>query len=522
MHKFDLYVTSVPNNNAKLIIARHIAALNHSIPLQTAMKMAEKPPLLLFRGLELKEAEQHVARLKRSGIGFKVVEAQVTPEEESGEIYQKPATANEQPTNYEETADSHKSTIPFQKSDNVQNPAPAQKIIAGNNEATINHQKSIDAQESTKASQSNIGDKKQTGESTITHQKNVDTQGLTKISQNKEDDKDSKDERKKSDKKPISRDDKKQSDKEPASDDGKKQPDKKPESANDKKRPDEKSSARQNTKSTQAKFQSGVRIGSLERAERSEKKSSRKQTIIVMSVFITIAAVLFLLPREKNFSVQSSDSQTQINTKQQKSTNRGQGKRDSKNAPQRAAAAENSTSQSGARGEVTTEQRRQANAYVDSARTLGSDPESVVKFYKIAISFNQQNLAAWQGLLQAYRDLGREADVRGTEEQMRRIFGERIESIDLIVKPFGELIDTYINDDGTYRVEYKSNKRSKDDIKRDVFLLTRAVRTACSCENISIFASTGTGRGLLSHSGPNTSVHSLSAFSKQAQIIWLD
>jgi len=498
MHKFDLYVTSIPNNNAKLIIARHIAALNHSIPLQTAMSMAEKPPLLLFSNLELKDAEQHVARLKKSGIGFRVVESKAAPEE-SNEMLVDSARRSEQPANYEEPADFQQPTAATtsQKIADVQDQVSVSEHSADNNVSTINHQKNDVLQESNPAAQR--GNEKPEPAS-------------DKSQQNK---------------KPVSNDDdKKRSDKPEKND----KPDKSEKDKKQQKRPDKKSKPVSDKKlfSTKAelnKFKSGIRIGSFERAEQSEKKSSRKQTIIVMSIFIAAAAVLFLLPREKQFAVTSADPNTQANTKQDKSSDKKQNKKDNKksraqrNETQKSA---QGASQSEARREVSAQQRHQSNAYVDSARTLGGDPESIIAFYKFAISFNPQNLAAWQGLLQAYRDLGRDADARSTEEQMRKLFGERVESIDLVVKPFGELIDTYVNDAGTYKVEYRSNKRSRNDITNDVFLLTRAVRMACSCENISIYASLGTGRGLLGHSGPSTSVHSLSAFSSQAQIIWLD
>ncbi|MCL2688262.1 MAG: hypothetical protein FWE57_00250 [Chitinispirillia bacterium] len=529
MNKFDLYVTSIPNNNAKLIIARHIAALNHSIPLQTAMSMAEKPPLLLLSNLELNEAQQHVARLKMSGIGFKVVESKVMPKEEDDILIDSTAQNRSSADHDELIDDSMQSTpAPQRDSNDVYDEPPASVNFADENKQTrnnynensvddnkqpdrqaVNQQKNTVTQESSKASQHNVNgadDKNLPAKPTENQQKNDLGQESAK--------KDKRDEKKRSDKK---RDDKKTV----SSDDKKKRSNDK--SANDKKQHHERMFS---TKTEQNKFKSGIRIGSFERAEKSQKRSSRKQTIIVMSIFIGAAIILFFLSQEKSFAVQSSNTHAQEKTRKEKSAEKRQNKKEGKKSRAQKddtqKSAPGAPSQSEARKEVTPQQRHQANAFVDSARTLGSDPESIIAFYKLAISFNPQNLAAWQGLLQAYRDLERDADVRKTQEEMRRIFGERIESINLVVKPFGELIDTYVNDDGTYRVEYRSNKRSKNDITNDVFLLTRAVRTSCSCDNISIYASTGTGRGLISHSDKSTSVHTLSAFSTQAQLVWLD
>ncbi|MDR2727525.1 MAG: hypothetical protein LBB56_00200 [Chitinispirillales bacterium] len=512
MRKFDLYVTSLPDNKAKLIIARHIASLNASIPLQKAMSMVEKPPLLLFQGLILNEAEQHIARLKRSGIGFKVVESKIT-QEESGEIFQKTASSDEPPINYEEFADSQQSTVSSEKNVDIRDEADALKNLSGSDAPSVNHQKNIDTQNETPVIKNLSADNNATANQEKSGAKQ--TQKTTKTPANNITD----------DKKPESADNRKKTDK----------------NDNNKKQPDKKSFAKQDTqntaKVTQKNFQSGIRVSSIERAMQSEKKTGRKQTFIAMAVFIIAAVVLFFLPHEKKYAVKSEDAKAsaKTNAKANVSINENYADNDrnkkagaKKSASQKTAATENadspknSDSQSKARKEVSAQHKQQANDYVDSAKTTGADMESIVAFYKAAISFNPQNLAAWQGLLQAYRDLDKPADASRTEEQMRKIFGDRIESISLIVKPFGELTDTYINGDGAYRVEYKSNKRSKNDITRDVFLLTRAIRTVCSCEDISIYASTGTGKGLLCHSGQNTSVHSMSAFSSQAQIIWLD
>jgi hypothetical protein len=172
------------------------------------------------------------------------------------------------------------------------------------------------------------------------------------------------------------------------------------------------------------------------------------------------------------------------------------------------------------RVQATAQQKQQAGAYVDSAKANGADARKSVAFYKMAISFNRQNLAAWQGLLQAYRELRMDDAAHETQSQMREIFGDGALSVVNIVKSHGELIDAYVNADGAYIVEYKIAKSSKVDILRDVFGMTRAVRAACDCDNISIHASTGNGKGVAAHSTRHTSIHSLSEFMRQAEIVW--
>jgi hypothetical protein len=174
------------------------------------------------------------------------------------------------------------------------------------------------------------------------------------------------------------------------------------------------------------------------------------------------------------------------------------------------------------RVQAPAQQKQQSSAFVDPARTDNSDLKKNVAFYKMAISFNRQNLAAWQGLLQAYRELRMDSAVHETERQMKAIFGEETLSVGNSVKSHGELVDAYVNGDGVYMVEYNTPKTSKVDILRDVFGLTRAVRAACDCHNISIHANTGSGKGVTAYSTQHTSIHTLSEFMRQAEIVWLD
>jgi len=427
MEKFDVHVTSVPDNHdAQIFIADIIVGTDRNIPKQIAVEMAKKPPVLLLRSVSLSEAELCSARFKEFGIGYHFSEIK--------------------------TADGPDS--------------------AG------------DLNEFAKIKAHNVGVDRNTAAKPPT-----------------------------------------------------------PAHFNTSKTGDIKASNTYNHS-----FSSGIRVGDLDALadlkakEQKARRDSIVFSIVAIAVLLVIALVMLLMPKQDGNRFAGSRQQTTTvknvavpegaQTQQQQQAQNAQSKQGSATAQAPssptaqtppATPANNENSPDRQRNRVSNQLRQQASSYVDSARTAGSNMDNVVSFYRIAISFNRYNLAAWQGLLQAYRDQGMTKEARETEEQMLALFGEKVTSVNDLVRPFGELIDTYMSGDGTYRVEYKSNKRNRNDILNEVFSMTRSVRSACACENISIFASTGgSGRGMIAHSTPATSVHTLTAFSNQAQIIWLD
>ncbi|MDR2578542.1 MAG: hypothetical protein LBC70_07025 [Chitinispirillales bacterium] len=259
-------------------------------------------------------------------------------------------------------------------------------------------------------------------------------------------------------------------------------------------------------------------LGNIEKMEKESKKKSLKAALITAAAFILLALLIHLLPQQNRFASNTSSTPARAAAAQ----NENRAGEHAQTAPQQNQQTA-PQSKDRLRREISNTQRQQSNAYVDSARTCGSgNMERCIAFYRTAISFNRFNLAAWQGLLQAYRDSQMANEALETKVQMKELFGEEVMSVTSLVEAFGEVVDAYLNDEGAYRVEYKTQRRSKDDVLREVFNMTRAVRTACNCQNISIFASTGAGRGLLAHSTPQTSVHTLAGFMRQAEIVWLE
>jgi len=279
--------------------------------------------------------------------------------------------------------------------------------------------------------------------------------------------------------------------------------------------------------------QHGYRIGSLDAAamkdaEVSSRKKSFALTSVIVVVLLLIGLAVLHLPQGNKFTVERAPGLIKAKSEKNKAPPKT---KSGGNSVHNAAVGGASVSDSAGtaaqpdgepRVQATAQQKQQSNALVDSARADGGDLKRSVAFYKMAISFNRQNLAAWQGLLQAYRELHMDGEAHETERQMREIFGTEALSVVNIVKSYGEIIDVYVREDNAHSVEYKTAKTSKVDILRDVFSMTRAVRAACACQNISIHASTGIGKGVTAHSTQSTSIHTLSEFMRQAEIVWLE
>jgi len=272
--------------------------------------------------------------------------------------------------------------------------------------------------------------------------------------------------------------------------------------------------------------QHGYRIGSLDAAamkdaENSSRKKSFALTSVIVVILLLIGIIMLHLPQGNKFAIKRAPELVKVKTEKKSAPPKSHSGGNAGPTTAEAPAADTIAQPDGEpRVQPTERQKQQAGALVDSARSTGDDLMKSVAFYKLAISFNRRNLAAWQGLLQAYRELHMDAAAHETEREMKEIFSTEALSVGNIVKSYGELVDTYVNMDGAHMVEYKTAKSSKVDVLRDVFAMTRAIRAACDCSNISIRVSTGSGKEVTAHSTELTSVHSLSEFMRQAEIVW--
>lgn len=146
--------------------------------------------------------------------------------------------------------------------------------------------------------------------------------------------------------------------------------------------------------------------------------------------------------------------------------------------------------------------------YSDSAELFLNDPNEMIRFYKIAISINEKNFNAWTGLVNAYANLGMTKEAFKAKEEMAKIFGKEMFSVEDIVKPYGKLVSYKRDRQGFCRLEYKSKSKKRVLLESESFNLLRSLSASQNCGKYSLYASTGKGKGMLvrfSHSEfPNT------------------
>jgi len=171
---------------------------------------------------------------------------------------------------------------------------------------------------------------------------------------------------------------------------------------------------------------------------------------------------------------------------------------------------------------VTHQKKLRSNSYLDSAAASDTDLERAIRFYRIAISFNQYNIHAWLGLVRAYEAAGMAAEKRTAEKQMRELFGEEIYSIPAIVGEYGTLMELSRSGDGTFRIEYRSKKSGKDDLFEETWRLAGRIRPLCACEALSVFAATGKSSGLIVHIPTRDFPSSARRFKDRSSVVWLE
>lgn len=169
---------------------------------------------------------------------------------------------------------------------------------------------------------------------------------------------------------------------------------------------------------------------------------------------------------------------------------------------------------------VTPEQKKFSRVYSDSAKLVGDDYQRSINFYKIAISFNRHNLSAWQGLMTTYRAAKMWSEQTKTEKKMREIFGNDIFTVHHIIKPYGQLSEYNFDQDGTCRIAYQSRLKHRKQLEKETFLLIRALITHQTYKNISLYAATGKGRGMLVRIEGQNFPSTISAYQQKASILF--
>jgi hypothetical protein len=236
-------------------------------------------------------------------------------------------------------------------------------------------------------------------------------------------------------------------------------------------------------------------------------------TVIFISLLLLIIIGIVALDRFKQNEIRlkkmTIHSKDQINSQ----VNQNRNVSGIKNNPK--------TSNTCSRKDISNEQKTVSSAMVDSAIQVKNDFSKEIYFYKMAVSFNRYNIHAWYGLLNTYRDAKMEKEMSSTIKEMKEIFGDGVFSINEIIHPYGNLTDAQLDKEGNYLIEYNTEKAEKDDLIDESYILIREIRQVCNCKNISLFAKTGPGQGLVVHISSSDEISSSEQYKNSASITYL-
>lgn len=259
-------------------------------------------------------------------------------------------------------------------------------------------------------------------------------------------------------------------------------------------------------------------FGTASKTDTHKKKKSILVNMTILVSIVIIIALIFMTGKNRRIKVQSTGpivskkSNTQ-SAKVKGSTSKMQTSEDEDK--------QRSNNSSKKKPSLSPEKKR-SEVYADSAAHLCQDYECEIKFYKIALSFNQHNLRAWQGLIAAYRGARKWTEAERAERQMKELFVEKVFSVEEIVKPYG-VLSRYVRDEnGVCRIEYRSQSLGRPDLERETYFLIRALIAQQKCDIVSLYASKGKGKGMLVRIQSDKFPSRISDYIKKASISFIE
>jgi competence protein ComGC len=170
------------------------------------------------------------------------------------------------------------------------------------------------------------------------------------------------------------------------------------------------------------------------------------------------------------------------------------------------------------RKSISVVDKKKSSAMCDSAKNAGNNVETLINFYKIAISFNKYNLDAWFGLLDAYKSAGRSGEYQQAENQMKELFGDKVFDISSQVKRFGEIEDLFENENGVLVVKYRSPEPLDRSGER-VYSLIKILHTTAGYQSLSIEIAGVKAERMLVHVRPGMEIATFADFKKNASVM---
>ena len=114
-----------------------------------------------------------------------------------------------------------------------------------------------------------------------------------------------------------------------------------------------------------------------------------------------------------------------------------------------------------------------------------------IKFYKLAISFNQHNRNAWEGLVQTYFAVNRNDEANQTLNRMEEIFAADDSDLKKAVEAFGPLTDRLKLKEGRLEFTYRSRCGDINAMQAEMKQMAASLRQVKRLNSVSITADNG-------------------------------
>lgn len=240
------------------------------------------------------------------------------------------------------------------------------------------------------------------------------------------------------------------------------------------------------------------------------RRPGSRWTIIPAAGLAIFLIGLFFFVKRQNYTIKQTGPLPSSSNRRQE-----------ENSSHKTAQAEKKKESGMPRMHITPNQRARSSTYADSAAGCKDNLECTIRFYKIAISFNQYNLNAWYGLVNTYSQAKMFQEAAEAEARMRELFDKETFSVNDMVKPYGSLTD-FVTENRVCRISFVPKNSKKQELYTSTFNIARAIRAEYGCQNITLYASTGKGTGMLVHIGSRDFPSTMSEYLNTADISFVE
>ena len=218
-----------------------------------------------------------------------------------------------------------------------------------------------------------------------------------------------------------------------------------------------------------------------------DKSSSLKTYLILATILLVVGFMLYKLSHKKDFTIKENKSTVSLKGKS------GSSKKADASSKKLKGKSNNRKDESSKRNASAQEID---SVISDAQEACGNNGSEAVKLYRVALSFNKNNLNAWYGMLNCYLEHNQKQEADSVREEIKRIFGNDVFSVAALILPYGDL-GNYSSNNREFRASYKSFSKDRDAITQQIFNICRGVYATEEFDKAVIFAETSSGKGVL-------------------------